>query len=185
VTFGSPVLTPGHAQVPGVNAAPQTSWRGRVPFRAGSRLAGPVLAYGRSAQLESSFRPCNTDPVVPARYFRNGIPDEATTLVDQFRGWIADGVMASRDRSETYSDRMAEVKLPLLLFAAAADLQRPPEAVAGAFENFGSSDKTLVRAGIGEGFSVDFGHDDLLAGRASPAEIYPIVGDWLAARGAS
>ena len=33
VTFGSPVLTPNHAQVPGVNAAPQASWRGRVPFR--------------------------------------------------------------------------------------------------------------------------------------------------------
>jgi len=182
VTFGSPILTPSHAQVPGVNAAPQASWRGRVPFRSGSRFAGPVLAYGRSPQLESSFRACNTDPVVPARYFRNGIPDEATDLVDQFRGWIADGVMASRDRSEIYSNRLAEVKLPLLLFAAAADLQRPPEAVAEAFEQFGSPDKTLVRAGIEEGFGVDFGHDDLLAGRASPAEIYPIVGDWLAAR---
>lgn len=182
VTFGSPVLTPYHAQVPGVNAAPQASWRGRVPFRAGSRFAGPVLAYGRSAQLESSFRACNTDPVVPARYFRNGIPDEATTLVDQFRGWIIDRVMANRNRSEIYSDRLAEVKLPLLLFAAAADLQRPPEAVAQAFDYFGSPDKTLVRAGIREGFSVDFGHDDLLAGLASPAEIYPMVGDWLSTR---
>jgi hypothetical protein len=120
--------------------------------------------------------------VVPARYFRNGIPDEATALVDQFRGWVADGVMASRDRSAVYSDRMAEVDLPLLMIAAAGDLQRPPEAVAEAFERFGSPDKTLVRAGVSEGFSVDFGHDDLLAGRAAPAEIYPIVGDWLVAR---
>lgn len=90
--------------------------------------------------------------------------------------------MRSRDASQVYSDRLAEVKLPLLLLAATHDLQRPPEAVRASFDELGSSDKAFVKAGVADGFSVDFGHDDLLAGLAAPAEVFPVVGDWLAAR---
>ena len=69
-------------------------------------LAGPILSYGRSSQLESSFRSCNVDPVVPARYFRNGIPDEATDLAEQFKSWITEGCMRNRTGSVVYSDRL-------------------------------------------------------------------------------
>ncbi len=182
VTCGSPVLTPPTARVPGVTSAPKTRRGGRVPFRSGARLAGPVLAYGGFRVLESSFRCCNTDPLVVARYFRNGIPDEATDLIDQFAGWIRDRSMRSRDGSVVYSERLAEVRLPLLVLAAAHDLQRPPDAVRAAFDAFGSADKTFVRVGIADGFSVDFGHDDLLAGLAAPTEVFPRIADWLAAR---
>ncbi len=182
ITFGSPALTPSHALVPGVTSSPQASFRGRVPFRSGSRLAGPILAYGRSSQLESSFRACNTDPIVPARYFRNGIPDESTKLVAQFRSWIEESCMKSGDGSVVYSDRLNEIEIPLLLLAAAKDLQRPCESVASTFEALGSTDKKFIRAGVADGFSVDYGHDDLLAGIASAKEIFPIVTDWLAER---
>jgi len=182
VTCGSPVLTPSSALVPGVTSAPKVRRHGRVPFSGGARLAGPVLAYGGFRVLESSFRPCNVDPLVVARYFRNGIPDEATDLVEQFAGWIRDGVMCSRDGSIVYSARLAEVTLPLLVLAAAHDLQRPPEAVRAAFGAFGSADKTFICAGVAEGFSVDFGHDDLLAGCAAPAEVFPRIAAWLAER---
>lgn len=182
VTCGSPVLTPPTALVPGVTSAPKTRRNGRVPFRGGARLAGPVLAYGGFRVLESSFRACNTDPIVVSRYFRNGIPDEATDLVDQFAGWIRDGSMRNRAGSMVYSEQLADVRLPLLVLAAARDLQRPPEAVRAAFDAFGSSDKTFVRAGIADGFSVDFGHDDLLAGVAAPAEVFPRIAAWLVQR---
>ena len=182
VTCGSPVLTPADALVPGVTSAPKTRRAGRVPFHWGARFAGPVLAYGGFAVLESSFRRCNSDPLAVSRYFRNGIPDEATDLVDQFAAWIREGVMRNRDGSVVFSNRLAEVTLPLLVIAAARDLQRPPEAVRAAFEAFGSTDKTFLRAGIADGCSVDFGHDDLLAGLAAPAEVFPRITAWLVAR---
>ena len=47
------------------------------------------LAYARARVLESSFRPANTDPLVVARFSRNGIPDESTLLVDQFADLLA------------------------------------------------------------------------------------------------
>jgi pimeloyl-ACP methyl ester carboxylesterase len=182
VTCGSPVLTPPTALVPGVTSAPRSRRAGRVPFRGGSRFAGPVLAYGGFGVLESSFRRCNIVPLATSRYFRNGIPDEATDLVDQFGAWIREGVMRSRDGSIIYSDRLREVNLPLLVVAAEHDLQRPADAVKAAFDAFGSSDKTFLRPGLATGFSVDFGHDDLLAGLAAPAEVYPRIAGWLAER---
>jgi hypothetical protein len=35
---------------------------------------------------------------------------------------------------------------------------------------------------VATGFSVDFGHDDLLAGLAAPTEIFPRIAEWLEAR---
>jgi len=180
VTCGSPVLTPAHAQVPGVTSAPKGRKHGRTTHRGGSRFAGPVLAWGGFSVIDNSFRKCNIVPVAVARYFRNGIPDEATDLVDQFTDWVRENVMRSRDGKVVYSDRLSEVKLPLLIAVAAHDLQRPAEAVKAAFDAFGSADKTFVRFGVAEGFSVDYGHDDLLAGLASPTEVYPRIAGWLA-----
>jgi hypothetical protein len=77
----------------------------------------------------------------------------AIVLADQFADWIRDGVMCSVDGAVVWSDRLKEVRLPVLLVAAASDLQRPPDAVEATAASFGSDDVTFVRAGI-EGGSV-------------------------------
>ncbi|MCZ7530202.1 MAG: lysophospholipase [Acidimicrobiia bacterium] len=179
ITCGSPAITPPSAKVPGVTAPPRSRRDGRIPFRAGARAAGPLLALTRSRQLESSFRPANTDPIVPARYLYNGVPDESTVLADQFADWVAHGTMHSLDATTVWSDRLDEVTLPLLVMAGARDLQRPADAVRATFEQLGSADKTYIEAGTAAGFSVDHGHDDLVAGRASRAEIFPRISAWL------
>lgn len=182
VTFGSPALTPASAKVPGVTSAPRGRRHGRVPFRAGARPAGPVLAYGRSKQLESSFRMAHTDPLPVARYFRNGVPDESAVLADQFTDWVRSGVMRSLDGTTVWSDRLEEVRLPLLMVAAASDLQRPPDAVEATARAVGAEDVTFVRAGIEGGFAVDYGHDDLLVCEQAQHDVFPLVRDWLVER---
>ncbi|HEX6312121.1 MAG TPA: hypothetical protein VF152_10910, partial [Acidimicrobiia bacterium] len=178
ITMGAPAVTPPHGLVPGVTTPfPQRDGT-RLPFSAVCEI-GPRLAADRSEHLESSFRPDNTDWVVPARYFRHGVPDEATDLVDQFRDWMVEGVMRTRDWSLVYSDHLGSVRIPVLVMAGAADLQRPPEAVRATFDALGSDDKTFVEVGTASGFPVDAGHDDLLAGLCSPTHVYPIVADWL------
>lgn len=102
VTCGSPVLTPKTAQVPGVTAPPRTSKKGRVPFGGGSRLAGPVLAYGRVPVIESSFRAGNFDPIVVARYFRTGRARRVGRAGEAVRQWVECGTMKNRSaRSST------------------------------------------------------------------------------------
>ena len=78
-----------------------------------------------------------------------------------------------------WSDRLDEIDLPLLIMAAAHDLQRPPESCPVAFDAIGSTDKNWIEVGVSSGFSLDFGHDDLVAGRASPAEVFPKIRVWL------
>ncbi len=182
VTFGSPALTPGSAKVPGVTSSPRGRRKGRVPFRSGARPAGPVLAYARSKQLDSSFRMAHTDPLPVARYFRNGVPDESVVLADQFTDWVRNGVMRSVDHSTVWSDRLEEVRLPLLMLAGAADLQRPADSVAATAKAIGAEDVTFVRAGRQNGFGVDFGHDDLLVCEQAQHDVYPLVRDWLVER---
>jgi pimeloyl-ACP methyl ester carboxylesterase len=180
ITMGSPAVTPPDAQVPGVTTPFPQSDGARLPFSTVADI-GPRLAAAGSDLLESSFRPANTDWVVTARYFRHGVPDEATDLVDQFRDWMAEGVMRTRDGSVVYSNRLADVRLPVLVLVGAADLQRPPEAVRATFDALGSADKAFVRVGQADGFPVDAGHDDLIAGLHSPAHVFPLVADWLGA----
>ncbi|MBI2170146.1 MAG: alpha/beta fold hydrolase [Actinobacteria bacterium] len=182
VTLGAPVVTPPSAKVPGVTAPPRARRKGRIPFRAGASMAGPILAATGSRQLESSFRMAHTDAVPVSRYFRNGIPDESTVLADQFGDWVEHGVMRSLDGSTVRSERLDEVRLPVLALAAAADLQRLPDAVEATAKALGGGDVTFVRVGVSEGFSVDYGHDDLLVGRPAPAEVFPLIGDWLIER---
>lgn len=178
ITMGSPVVTPPEAQVPGVTTGFPQSDGARLPFSMVADI-GPRLAADRSDLLESSFRPGNTDWVVTARYFRHGVPDEATDLVDQFREWMVEGVMRTRDGSVVYSSRLGDVGIPVLVLVGGADLQRPPEAVRATFDALGSADKTFVQVGRADGFPVDAGHDDLIAGLHSPAHVFPIVTDWL------
>ncbi|MFA5889801.1 MAG: alpha/beta fold hydrolase [Actinomycetota bacterium] len=179
VTFGSPVRTPADAKVPGVTAAPKARRRGRVLFRAGAHHAGPILALLRSGQLESSFVPANVDPIVPARYLRHGVPNESTRLADQFTDWVANDTMRSMDHATIWADRLDEVRVPLMMWAATRDLQRPLPAVRRAFDAMGSTDKTFVEAGRSTGFSVDYGHDDLVAAKSSPTEVFPRIIEWI------
>jgi hypothetical protein len=132
-----------------------------------------------SKQLESSFRPENFDPIGPARYLYNGIPNEATRLADQFADWIEHNTMRSLDHATLWSEHLDEIDLPLLVMAAAHDLQRPPEASRATYEALGSNEKRWIEAATSSGFSLDFGYDDLVAGRASPAEVFPTIRAWL------
>lgn len=178
ITMGSPVVTPPTAEVPGVTSALPEAVGTRYPFSMVSTF-GPDLAAQGSDVLESSFRRVNTDWTVIARYFRYGVPDECTAIIEQFRDWMAGAAMRSVDGSVVYSDRLDEFTLPVLMLAAAADLQRPPDAVEDAYGRIGSTDKTFVRVGVDAGFAVDYGHDDLVAGYHAPAEVFPRIAAWL------
>jgi pimeloyl-ACP methyl ester carboxylesterase len=181
VTLGSPVITPPDAQVPGVT----TPYPERDGTRYGFsmvRAVGARLAADRSEMLESSFRPIDTDWTVTARYFTHGVPDEATDLIDQFTDWVTNATMRSGDHSVVWSERLAEFRVPVLVAVGAADLQRPAPAVRATFDALGSPDKRLLVAGTAAGWPCEVGHDDLLAGLASPTHLYPVLDAFLRER---
>jgi pimeloyl-ACP methyl ester carboxylesterase len=181
ITMGSPVITPPSGEVPGVTTAYPKPDEGRYRFSI-VREIGPQLAASRSDVLETSFRPSDTHWLVTARYFAHGVPDEASSLLDQFQDWMDSQTMRSVDGSVLWSNRLGEFTLPVLVMAGAADRQRPPEAARETFERLGSTDKQWVLAGTEMGFPIDVGHDDLVAGLCSPRLVYPPLAAWLRVR---
>ena len=74
----------------------------------------------------------------------------------------------------SYTHAIEQSTLPLLAVCGTFDLLANPGAVKPLFDRSHSRDKQYVK--------VDAGHGDLLVGRQAPAEVWPLVHNWLAAR---
>ncbi len=67
---------------------------------------------------------------------------------------------------------LAEGRAPLLALAGTADLQCDPEAARRGCQ-------AMQVFGLGHGQVDDYGHFDLVIGRRAPAEVWPVVAEWL------
>ncbi|TMB22032.1 MAG: hypothetical protein E6J59_04580 [Deltaproteobacteria bacterium] len=67
---------------------------------------------------------------------------------------------------------------PLLVIAGTADRFATPAAVRLALDRLPSA--TYREFGRAHGHAVDYGHVDLILGRAAPTEVFPVVAGWLA-----
>jgi pimeloyl-ACP methyl ester carboxylesterase len=91
---------------------------------------------------------------------------------DQFR---------SIDHRRDYRKSMERITTPMLFIAGNKDRIAPPPSVKDAHDVVASADKKFVIASRGHGFKANYGHFDLVLGKHSAEEIFPLVGDWLAA----
>ncbi|GEM_PF-5502442 len=80
---------------------------------------------------------------------------------------------------QSYSARLPKFTVPQLWLAAPADYFVPPAMVYAAYSLSGAADKTFVEANKASGFSVDYGHGDLMIGVHTPKETYPLMLGWL------
>lgn len=87
------------------------------------------------------------------------------------------GRFLSRDGRDLLAT-MPDVDLPLLVVTADDDTLLPPVDARGAYDASRSSDKTLLTFGPDHGHS-RFGHLDLIIGRDAPAQVWPVLADWL------
>jgi alpha-beta hydrolase superfamily lysophospholipase len=133
---------------------------------------GPISRYMMLAS--------NMEPEVIKRAMANVPADIAGGVGRQFARWISTNAFTSHDGSFDYRPPLAGVRIPFLLLAGSRDLLAPPMAVARAKEHLGGPVK-LVVAGKAHGFAEDYGHADLVLGRRSPDEIFPLVETFLSA----
>lgn len=167
--------------------------RGGLARRA-ARLLGP-LAWLRTRPIQALLAPLsgwvsppggrlvvnprNMDGPVIRRALFNLVGELSRGHAAQFGGWIRTGRFESRDGKVDYLARLSAATVPALLLAGAADALAPPPSVEAAYERLGSADKTFEVLGRETGCDVDYGHGDLLLGRAAPAEVYPRITGWL------
>jgi pimeloyl-ACP methyl ester carboxylesterase len=122
----------------------------------------------------------NMEPLVVKQSLANMACDIPGGVGRQFGQWITTGKFDSFDHSFDYRAHMAGITCPVLLLAGSRDLLAPPMAVARAKEFLGSAAK-LVICGKAHGFSADYGHGDLVLGRHSPDEVFPVIETFLTA----
>lgn len=108
--------------------------------------------------------------------------DISAGVIRQFADWVENDAFRSLDRKVDYREAMAAFQAPVLLVAGSKDKMAPPACVEEASRVLASDDKTLVFLGKAHGSAVDYGHGDLLLGKGAPAEVYPLVAEWLEER---
>jgi predicted alpha/beta hydrolase len=133
--------------------------------------AGPPIAL--LARLLGRF---------PARRLGLGPEDEVAGAMIQWMSWHRRRRWhdpAGRD----YDALLAALRTPVLLIAGAGDARRAPAPTVRALhDTLGGDDRSLLVCGRGTGFSADFGHVELVVGRAARTEVWPRVVAWLAER---
>lgn len=184
VTIGSPVVFPA-SSVALFGRVGQVLLRlplgDTVPQRAVLGLLWNLAST--TAALGVGMNPANVDRRLVGRALRRALGDVSRHKLRQLATWALDGVFASADGSIDYRAGLARVSRPLLIAAGRADRLATPAAVACALDHLPPGLGTFREFGCAAGDSVDYGHVDLILGRAAPREVFPTVAAWLDAHG--
>jgi len=134
---------------------------------------------GRSTALTVGMNPDNIDHSTVGRALRLALENVPRLKLQQLARWASEGVFCSADGRIDYRAGLARLRLPLLIMTGSADRLATPEAVGGAREYLVAAETTYVELGRAQGHAVDYGHVDVVLGQAAPAEVFPLIADWL------
>jgi pimeloyl-ACP methyl ester carboxylesterase len=181
VAFGSP----GAFVHP--NDLARLTWRhrrllpaGQLPTRPLSMLLLPAVRdHPRAYLVHAITHTDNADPRRLMQFVRRGMENTGRGLALQYLTWMDGGHLVSRDGTVDYSEGLAGIQVPTLLFAGRVDHVVPAWTVRYAHDHLGGEDRTLVVLGEGWGTVHDYGHGDLVVGDRALDEVFPRVAQWL------
>jgi len=153
--------------------------RSRVPQRWITHMIAPFTGHFDPPFSELVISPQSMDPKIVRRLQAWAFEDISAGVIDQFDDWVHNDAFRSLDKTRNYRDAMDACTTPVLLVGGSKDLMVPPACLEVALRRLGSQDKTLVVFGKDRGDSADYGHGDLLMGRAAPGEVFPRIATWL------
>jgi pimeloyl-ACP methyl ester carboxylesterase len=103
----------------------------------------------------------------------------ALGVMQQYMTLGLGGELLDASKQFNYARALGNVTVPILITAGSDDQFAPPLVQQYLFNHVGSTDKTLLIFGRAMGFRVDAGHNDVLVGLNSRAEVYPAIEAWL------
>lgn len=152
-------------------------WLHTIPYRLPSRLAMDLLPLWYEQPLFKVWM--NTENIdeklLKAIVYRT-LDDVPTPLVLQFRAWMREEGLRSRDGATDYLKGLATTEVPLMVMTGASEFARRARLV---MERPRPANIRWVECLRSQGFSADYGHTDLLFGHRAPEEIFPHALDWL------
>jgi polyhydroxyalkanoate synthase len=116
------------------------------------------------------------------RLFRKCIEDTSPGVVKQFSRSIREGRMVTSLSSATEYDYTANIKritVPALIMAGSHDAFVTKGSLKECYKRLSSRDKGLVIFSKKNGYSAEYGHSDVIIGKNSKEEVYPVILRWL------
>ncbi len=140
-----------------------------VPFN--GRLNGPlqILSYNSENMSRS----------ILARFNSYVVENSSSGVISQITTMVEKGDFLSADGLTNYSENIPNIESNLLCLAGKLDNMAAPGAVLAVYHQALSPDKTYRLFGVANGYSSDYGHNDLLLGKNAPEEVYPYILNWL------
>ena len=132
------------------------------------------------SSLAIGMNPRNVDRHAVGRALRRAMSDVSRHKLQQLARWALEGEFASADRSTNYRAALANVTTPLLITAGSGDQIATPATVRMALDYLPPGVGEYDEFGRAHGRGIDYGHVDLILGRAAPLEVFPAIGRWLA-----
>ncbi len=154
---------------------------GRIHERYLAGWFAPFTGHFEPPFSEMLIAPKSMEGPVVRRFVAHAVEDIPAGVARQFLDWVHGDVFRSVDRSVDYLENLRAFRAPALLIGGNKDMLAPPGCMVKAHERLASADKTLLLLGADRGSSCDYGHGDLLLGRAAPVEVFPRVAAWLEA----
>lgn len=177
VTIGSPLTFDAQPGVQRFVAALGPTFRlPSLPLQ----LAGKAWPLGLPPDPIGKYlvRADNMDATVIRQAIAHVSADIPGGVGRQFARWVRTNAFDGEDGFD-YRKGMKAIHAPVMALAGANDLLAPPQAV-HLVQSLVSGPVELVRVGLREGFSTDYGHGDLVLGRRAPDEVLPRLADFLA-----
>lgn len=150
-----------------------------------SQLRNYTLGNIKTPIEELLMNKGNMETDVVYRFFRVVIDDTSPGIMAQFVNSLKAGKMISSDGKINYTDSMSLVKAPILIAGGGQDGFVTEEGMRGTYDAISSDDKSIVVFSKANGYSADYGHCDLILGKNSEKEVYPVILNWLNERTAA
>jgi esterase/lipase len=126
-----------------------------------------------------SYNAANMSREILTRFNAHVIENTSTGVVSQMKLIVKNGYFCSADETTHYSANIGKIRANLLCLAGKLDNMAPPSSVLSIYHRSQSPDKMYRLFGLANGYSADYGHNDLLLGKKAPDEVYPYILAWL------
>ncbi len=147
-----------------------------------AKLASPLGGTVQTPLDTLFYNRQNMEALTITNLFLNVVEDVPQGVLDQFNAMIRTGDFKRADGSFNYTENLGKVTVPVLLIAGQVDNIAPPEVVRFAYERVSSTDKTFRMFGRVNGYSANYGHNDLILGKHAKEEVFPYIASWLTDR---
>jgi len=128
------------------------------------------------------YNPENIDDETKMKLLEEAVGEINPGVLDHLLLMIKRGEFVSVKGSFNYRKELARIQVPLLLIGGEGDPLAPPDSLRTIHRRVGSKDRTVRIFGSASRDSAKYGHIDLILGKKSREEVFPVIGRWLKKR---